>query len=280
MPMLVSAGSISRHATSPSREPGVEGVEVVERHHRGGGGDVDLRSQRARPRDDPVARATVLEHAERLVDRAVVAPVHHRDPRPAGEVAGEAEHEAVGVGGRHRHLPPGQAEAAAELAGDPGGVRRGQHRGDPALGALAHRLGHRRQAVAGHRAGVAEAQVDEVDAVDVGEAAARGRLDEQRERARATGSSTASGRPPAGARPPPAPAAPRWGAGRRSAAPPPRGGRPAGTRSTVVTARLTGRCRRTWSRGTPRCPRSRPRGRSPSASRRRTGRRGWTRCRC
>lgn len=35
------------------------------------------------------------------------------------------------------------------------------------------------------------------------------------------------------------------------------------------------RARRTWSRGTPRCPRVHPRGRDPTASYRRTVRRGW-----
>ena len=78
------------------------------------------------PRHDPVA----VEHGERLVDGAVVAPVHHRDPRPAGQVPGEAQHEPVGVGRRHRELPARQPEPAGQLLADPGRVRRRQHRGD------------------------------------------------------------------------------------------------------------------------------------------------------
>ena len=46
------------------------------------------------------------------------------------------------------------------------------------------RLGGRRRRVAGHRAGVAEAQVDVLVAVDVGEAGAGRPRDEDRERAR------------------------------------------------------------------------------------------------
>ena len=76
------------------RQTTVEGVEVVERHDRGRHGDVDLRPESARAGN----HAALVEHGEGLVDGAVVAPVHHRDPRPAGEVTGEAEHEPVRVG--------------------------------------------------------------------------------------------------------------------------------------------------------------------------------------
>ena len=265
MPMLVSAGSISRQATSPSASRASSASRSLKGTTAVVSADVDLWAERARARHHAVAGAAVLEHAEGLVDGAVVAPVHDRDPRSAGEVAGEAQHEAVGVGGRHRHLPAGEAEAPAELAGDPGGVGRGEHRGDAALGALADRLGDRGQAVAGHRAGVAEAEVDVVDAVDVGEAAAAGGLHEQRERPRPPG------------HPRHRHAGQQVLAGLRGE---PRRGRvqvdeallllgvqraPAASRSSGVTASLTARCRRTWSRGTPRCPRSRPRGRSRSA---------------
>ena len=118
-------------------QPPVERVEVVERDHRRRRRDVDLRTERARPGDDPVA----VEHGERLVDRAVVAPVHHRDPRPAGEVAGEAQHEPVGVGGRHRQLPDGQPEPAGQLLADPDSVLRRQHRRDARARLAGDRLG-------------------------------------------------------------------------------------------------------------------------------------------
>ena len=120
MPMLVSAGSISRQATSPSREPPVERVRVVERHHGGRLSDVDLRAHRAGPGHHPVT----VEDGQRLVDGAVVAPVHHRDPRPPGQVPGEAQHEPVRVGGRHRQLPRRQPEPAGQLLADPDRVGR------------------------------------------------------------------------------------------------------------------------------------------------------------
>ena len=94
--------------------------------------------------------------AERLVDGAVVAPVEHEDLRAAGDVAGEAQHEAVGVGGGQRELPQRQAEAAGQLAGHPDGVLGGQHGGDAAPApARSTAVGDGGQGVPGHRAGVA-----------------------------------------------------------------------------------------------------------------------------
>ncbi len=54
----------------------VKRVGVVERHDRGRERDVDLWAEPARTGDDPVA----VEDGEGLVDGAVVAPVHDRDP--------------------------------------------------------------------------------------------------------------------------------------------------------------------------------------------------------
>ena len=83
--MLVRAGSISRQATSPSAKPPVERIRVVERHDGRGLGDRHLRAHRTGAGHDPVA----VEHGQGLVDRAVVAPVHDRDPR-AGRSGGAA----------------------------------------------------------------------------------------------------------------------------------------------------------------------------------------------
>ena len=57
----------------------------------------------------------------------------------------------------------------------------------PRHGLGVQRLGHLRQAVAGHRPGVAEAEVDVVEAVDIGEVGTVGRVEEERERARPAG---------------------------------------------------------------------------------------------
>jgi hypothetical protein len=155
-------------------------VEVVELHHLGGERRVDRRSERAGAGDHV---AVGVEHGERLVDRAVVAPVHHEDLRSAREVTAEAEHEPIGVGGGHRDLPHGQTEAAGELLGDPRRVVVRQHGGDAPARLRRERVGHLGEGVARHRAGVAEAEVDVLDAVDVDEARAVGFVEEQRERA-------------------------------------------------------------------------------------------------
>ncbi len=165
------------------RQPPVQGVRVVEGDDRRGLGHGHLRPQRARPWHDPVT----VQHGQGLVDRAVVAPVHHRDPGPPGQVAREPQHEPVGVGGRHRQLPGGQPEPAYQLVGDPRGVRGGQHRGDAARGLRGQRLGDLRERVAGHRAGVAQAEVDVVVPVHVGQPGTGRRLDEHREPARPPG---------------------------------------------------------------------------------------------
>jgi hypothetical protein len=110
--------------------------------------------------------------AERLVDRAVVAPVEDEDLRPAGQLAAEPDREAVRVGRRQRELPPREAEAAAELAPDPERVLARQHQRDPVLGLLGNRAHRRLRRVAGHCSRVAEAEVDVLVAVDVGEARA------------------------------------------------------------------------------------------------------------
>ena len=128
-----------------------------------------------------------VEDRQRLVDRPVVAPVHHADLRAAGEVAGEAQHEAVGVGRRHRHLPAREPEPPGELAGDPRRVGGREHRRDAPLGLAGDRVGHLGERVAGHRAGVAEAEVDELVAVDIGAPRPVGLGDEQREGARPAG---------------------------------------------------------------------------------------------
>ena len=59
------------------------------------------------------------ERDERLVDRAVVAPVEDEHPRPAGHLAADPQEPAVGVGRRERELPERNAEAARELVARP-----------------------------------------------------------------------------------------------------------------------------------------------------------------
>ena len=65
------------------------------------------------------------------------------------------------------------AEAPSQLLADPGRVLGREHVGDPAAELALDGGDRRRRAVAGHRAGVAEAEVDVVVAVDAAEVGAR-----------------------------------------------------------------------------------------------------------
>ena len=179
--MFVNAGSIRTAATSPW-------ASAASRASRSLNGTTRVVSAGSTCGPIEPGRAMTfagrVEHGERLVDRPVVAPVHHADLRAAGEVAGEAQHEAVGVGRRHRHLPAREPEPPRELVRDPGRVGGRQHRGDAALGLTGDRVGHLRERVPGHRTGVAEAEVDVLVAVDIREPRPVGLGDEQREGAR------------------------------------------------------------------------------------------------
>ena len=166
------------------------------------------------------------EHRDRLVDRAVVAVVVDDDLRSTGDLAREAEDPAVRVARGQGELPGADAEPAGQLVADPGGILGREHVGDAAAH-LAFDRGHRRRrAVAGHRAGVAEAEVDVVVAVDAAEMGARGALDVRRERAGPLDHPGHRARP-RGASPWPARAAPRIADARRRRRP---SRRPSGAR--------------------------------------------------
>ena len=111
----------------------------------------------------------VVDGDDRLVHRAVVAVVVDEDLRPPGDVAGQADGEAVGVGRRQGELPVLQAEAVRELRGHPERVLRRQHRGDAAPGLGGDGGDRPLRGVPGHGAGVAEAEVDVLVPVDAGE---------------------------------------------------------------------------------------------------------------
>ena len=88
---------------SPPASAALERVDVVERHDRGGRGRIDRDPERARR--EATTRPSASSIDQRLVDGAVVAPVEHEDAPPPGDEAGDAQGEAVGVGGAERELP-------------------------------------------------------------------------------------------------------------------------------------------------------------------------------
>ena len=152
-------------------ELALERLDVVELDHARRVRRRHGRADGALARDDA---AVVRQRGERLVDGAVVAPVEHEDLRPARHRASDPEGEAVGVRRGQRELPVGQPEAPRHLLADPQRVLARQHQRDAARGLRRDRAQRRLGRVAGHRAGVAEAEVDVLVAVDVGEARALG----------------------------------------------------------------------------------------------------------
>ena len=156
-------------------------VGLVELGDAGGLGEIDRPADVAGPRDD---LALLVAERERLVDAAVVAPGVDEDLRALRHLAGEPDRPAVGVGRRERERPLRRAEAAGELGADPGGVLGRHHRGDAVSAASCDRLDGRGRRVAGHRAGVAEREVDVGVAVEVGHAGVLRVVEIEREAAR------------------------------------------------------------------------------------------------
>ena len=162
-------GQHARDVAAGERPP--HALEVVELDDDGGLRRVDLRADVAGLLD---GLAVLADDRDRLVDRAVVAPVEDEHLRAPLDLARDAQGEAVGVRRGQRELPVRHAEAAAQLLGDPDRVLGRHHRRHAAELADAPRdRAHRRlRGVAGHRARVAEREVDVLVAVDVGEVGA------------------------------------------------------------------------------------------------------------
>src|SRR6266403_5449550 len=160
-------------------EGGFKGVEIVEFDDASGFDGIDGRTNVAASRADD----TVFERGERFVNGAVVAIVEDQDFRALSDFAGDANGEAVGVGRGERELPIGEAEAALEIFADPKRILRGKHEGDAFFGAAGYGFGDDFGRVAGHGAGVAEAEVNVFTAVDVDEVRAFGGFNEDGERA-------------------------------------------------------------------------------------------------
>ncbi len=93
----------------------------------------------------------------------------------------EADREPVRVGRGEGELPARHAEAPGQLLRHRERVLRREHRRDPARRLLGNCAQRRLRRVAAHRTRVAEAEVDVLVAVDVGEAAPARVGDEERE---------------------------------------------------------------------------------------------------
>ncbi len=154
--------------------------QVVELRHPRGHVQRHRRTRVARSRDGLAAQAG---HGERLVHRAVVAVREGEHLRPTGRQPGEAQRPTVGVGRRQRERPQRQPEAPGQLGADPLCVGGGKHRrgAAEAVEALGDSVEHRLRAVARHRAGVAEGEVDVLAPIHVHDPVPAGPLEVQRE---------------------------------------------------------------------------------------------------
>ena len=135
----------------------------------------------------PVGRPAGHDAHHRLVDRAMVAAVEHQDLLASGDGAGDAQREAVGVGGGRGDLPEGQAETLLEQRADGQRILARQHVGQAAPGLAPDGAGDRRWRMTEHRAGIAEAEIVQPVAVDVGDGRAPGVVDQDREGRRPVG---------------------------------------------------------------------------------------------
>ena len=124
--MLVSAGSVSRQATSPSAiaRSRASGSLIFTTFVVPGG---DRRPHAAVPRHDRRRRAR-----RRSRRRCRGSSGRTSEPGASGDLPGEPQREPVGVGGGDGELPVRQAEPAGELLADPDRVLRRKHRGDAA----------------------------------------------------------------------------------------------------------------------------------------------------
>ena len=162
--MFVIAGSASTHATSPGANAASQRVDVVERD--------DLRRERRinRRAHAPFARddvAGLVEHDEGLVDGAVVAPIEDENLLAVRRLAREPEREPVRVGCARRDLPERQPESASELLTDGRRVLGREHERDATLRLLRDHGDRGCRGVPGHRAGIAQTEVDVLVPVDV-----------------------------------------------------------------------------------------------------------------
>ena len=125
----------------------------------------------------------VLQGDEGFVHTAVIAPIENQNFWTAGDLAGEADREAIGIGGSQSKLPVGQAEAPSEFFAHPHRILARQHQRDTTSNLLLHGGDGGRGRVARHGPSVAEAEIDVAMAVHVQKLGTMSFADEGRESA-------------------------------------------------------------------------------------------------
>ena len=160
-------------------EGSFERGEIVELDDARGFGGIDGRTDVAAAGAD----GAVVQGGEGFVHGAVVAVMEHKDFRALRDFASDANGESIGVGGGERELPKWQAEAQLEFFAHPQRIFAGQHEGDAFADAAGNGFGDDVRGVAGHGAGVTEAEVDVFAVIDVDEMRAVGGADKDGESA-------------------------------------------------------------------------------------------------
>jgi hypothetical protein len=147
-------------------ERSLDRIDVVEVDDHGGHGRIMHATHLAGPRQ---CRPAFPHHGQGLLHRAVIAAVEHQHARPARDHARQAQHGAVGIRGRLRELPPGQAEQRSQAFSHLRHLRRRQHGGEPARRLRGDGRRHGRRGMPEHRAGIAQAEIHVAMPVDIGQ---------------------------------------------------------------------------------------------------------------
>ena len=141
--------------------------------------------ERNRRSDAALARVdlSVVEPGQRFVVSAVVAAVEHEDLSPARDCARDPCCKAIRIRGGQRERPARQPGAALELGRDRHAVLGWQHVGEAAIDGVAHRGNEHARGMPEHCPGIAEAEIDVLVTVNVGNLRAFCAFDKHRERA-------------------------------------------------------------------------------------------------
>jgi hypothetical protein len=154
-----------------------EGLQIVEFDNARGFGGIHWGADIAAAR----AYYAIVKRYESFIYRAVIAAVEDENFGALRDFAGNANGETVGVGGGERELPVGQAKSALEIFTDPERVLGGKHESDALADTSCDGVGDDWGRVTSHGTGVAEAEVNVVVAVNVGEVRTAGGLYEDGE---------------------------------------------------------------------------------------------------
>src|SRR5690606_33878838 len=119
-----------------------------------------------------VHRPAVFQSHHRLVHGAMIAAVEDKNLIASGHCARDPQRKPVGAGGGCGYLPERKAETRSQQVAEHQRIFGGEYVGKAASRLSADGARHRWWRVAEHRAGIAQAEVVEPVAIDVGDSGA------------------------------------------------------------------------------------------------------------